>query len=435
MSSNDETTTTNLPVVATLLRQILAVVTQPVAILLGISAMPLLAPLGASTWLIGLVVGLLCAGIGFFLASPPPSVKPAGQTKGGRTDEWRQRAQSAGALAAKWLAALRRVLQRAIAGLRPAVQRLLALLGQAMSRVRPMLQKIGQAVQSRFQQLRRRRKPATSPSAQAAPPAPEKVAVQPTPSEPAETVARPIAATTDSELTPPLETPVVQPEPPVATEPRMITAVTTNEEARAASQPPSAAPRRRFALKLNFSWLQGWVKKLTTRRPPTTPKASAAEALETTTPHLSMPRIEEVSGVWPWRVNLTMASGVFIVLAAVVVLILQRNEVKQAGALAMYFSLPAIILWMVVESLQFYTNLLVKPKRLGQVVAIASSGAQLLGALLIWIYLGLILVLENMTWMWLVAVGLVTVGIAFGLIALFAESQTPRRVIVQPAQA
>jgi hypothetical protein len=435
MPSNDEHNATNLPVVATLLRQILAVVTQPVAILVGISAMPLLAPLGASTWSIGLLVGLLCAGIGFFLASPPSSVKPTDQTKGQPAKSTGAQLQKLGVLAAQWLAALRSTLQKAMVRLRPMLQRLFALLGQAVSRLRSLLQKIGQAVQSRFQQLRQRRKPATPP-----PPTPEKPALQPTPtpSEPAGAASL-LAATTDSVATPPLETPVVQPEPPAATEPAMATAAATVDDAPVAApvanQPPAPPARRRFVLNLNLTWLQGWVKKLTARRPRTKSEVNTAEEVEATAPHLSLPSIEEVSGVWPWRVNLTMASGIFIVLAAVVVLILQRNEIKQAGALAMYFSLPAIILWMVVESLQLYTNLLVKPKRLGQVAAIAASGAQLLGALLIWVYLGLILVLENINWMWLVAVVLVALGIALGLVAIFAESQTPRRIISRPAQA
>jgi hypothetical protein len=131
----------------------------------------------------------------------------------------------------------------------------------------------------------------------------------------------------------------------------------------------------------------------------------------------------------------TVTIGIFVVLGALVALILQRYEITRAGALAVYFSLPGLLLWVIVEAMELYTNLIIQPKRLAQLAAIGGSALQLVGALFLWIYLGLAVTLERLGGLFTLAAGLVLAGVILGIIALLAQQQMRRQLAGRMATA
>lgn len=131
----------------------------------------------------------------------------------------------------------------------------------------------------------------------------------------------------------------------------------------------------------------------------------------------------------------TVTIGVFVLLGALVALILQHYEIDHAGALAVYFSLPGLLLWVIVEGMACYNNFIVQPKRLAQLAAIGGSLLQMIGALFLWIYLGLAVTLERLGGLFTLAAALVLAGVILGIIALVAQQQMQRQLAGRMATA
>lgn len=131
----------------------------------------------------------------------------------------------------------------------------------------------------------------------------------------------------------------------------------------------------------------------------------------------------------------TVTIGVFVLLGALVALILQSYEIERAGALAVYFSLPGLLLWVIVEGMAGYNNLIIQPKRLAQLAAIGGSLLQLVGALFLWIYLGLAVTLERLGALFTLAAALVLAGVILSIIALVVQQQMRRQLAGRLATA
>lgn len=172
--------------------------------------------------------------------------------------------------------------------------------------------------------------------------------------------------------------------------------------------------------------------------PPTTPMPATATA-PTVAPPATGQAPNRVTAPPPihWSATLqalltlltpTVTIGVFVLLGALVALILQRYEIDRAGALAVYFSLPGLLLWVIVEGMACYNNLIIQPKRLTQLAAIGGSLLQLMGALFLWIYLGLAVTLERLGGLFTLAAALVLAGVILGVIGLVAQQQMRRQL-------
>lgn len=93
----------------------------------------------------------------------------------------------------------------------------------------------------------------------------------------------------------------------------------------------------------------------------------------------------------PWVLlpAITISIGVFIMLPAVIALLMQLNHVKNPDLMAMYFSTPALLLWIAAEGVYFYPHFKTEPKRRPQVMGMLKSTLEILSALVLWVFLGL----------------------------------------------
>ncbi|MEZ4870556.1 MAG: hypothetical protein R3C14_55010 [Caldilineaceae bacterium] len=139
---------------------------------------------------------------------------------------------------------------------------------------------------------------------------------------------------------------------------------------------------------------------------------------------------------WLYLLTPTVTIGVFVILAALVGMIFQRNGLAKAGALGAYFGLPALILWLLVQGTAFYTQLIIRPKRLPQLMGMAAGLVQLISTLFLWIYLGLALALTPVSGLFWLATGLALAGVAFDVVRILSEQARPRplpnRMVTSP---
>lgn len=160
---------------------------------------------------------------------------------------------------------------------------------------------------------------------------------------------------------------------------------------RAAAQPDSGPPRP--SLRTRFA--AGWRRLRHGRSSPVQPR--------------------------PPRVVLPLATiliGLFTVLPAAVAAIVQRIPIiDDEHLVAMFFSGPAILLWIAAEGFYFYPRLVSKPKRTAELTGMARSITKTISALLLWVFLGLSFGMDGIGWMFVVSIGLAVISLILGTIA------------------
>jgi hypothetical protein len=126
-----------------------------------------------------------------------------------------------------------------------------------------------------------------------------------------------------------------------------------------------------------------------------------------------------------------MLIGLFLLLSAVLVACLQSSWAKglEQGALAqiaMYFSAPALLVWVIGEIPYVIPKIVVKPWDGSTITGVLKSGLQALGAVLVWVFLALALVRKEQFWLLYGGLGLALVGLVFGFISAAIERQRER---------
>ena len=121
---------------------------------------------------------------------------------------------------------------------------------------------------------------------------------------------------------------------------------------------------------------------------------------------------------WLYVPALTIALGIFILLPAVVALLAQAQRVENAARMASFFGAPAILLWVAVEWLCFAgfepAN---RPGRL-RLLGILQVAAQTLGAVSLWVFLGLSLGFTGLDWLFGIGAGLALLGAVLSTAAM-----------------
>ena len=126
---------------------------------------------------------------------------------------------------------------------------------------------------------------------------------------------------------------------------------------------------------------------------------------------------------------LTVLIGGFVLLPAALVASLQYVPVPNLDQIAMYFSAPAILIWMIGEIPNIFPKLAVRPKSSSIVTGMLKSGLQVLSAVLVWVFLGLARGREEHPWLLVSAIGLALGGLVLGFVSEAAER---RRLQTRP---
>lgn len=132
-------------------------------------------------------------------------------------------------------------------------------------------------------------------------------------------------------------------------------------------------------------------------------------------------RAEDASSDMPPRVVLPAATiliGVFTVIPAAVAAFVQWNPViDDEHLVAMFFSGPAILLYIAAEGFYFYPRLVEKPKRTAEIAGMARSLTKSISALLLWVYLGLAFGMDGIGWMFWTSIALAGASLVLGTLA------------------
>lgn len=173
-------------------------------------------------------------------------------------------------------------------------------------------------------------------------------------------------------------------------------------------------------LRRQFAWLK--TKVLFWRERP-------VEAEELTPVPTARPQDEPHQADEPWILwpLFTMGIGLFIAVPAIVAGLTGSQDI------AMYFSTPAILLWIAGEGFYFYPYFIVKPKRTPEIAAMLRSSLQVLSALLLWVFLGLAAGMAGISWMIGLGAGLAVAGLILGLVA--AAGRPPPAATAQARRA
>lgn len=127
---------------------------------------------------------------------------------------------------------------------------------------------------------------------------------------------------------------------------------------------------------------------------------------------------------------MTLLIGLLILLPAILVDWLHPLEVLDQNLdlvyIAVYFSAPALLIWVVAEIPYILPKIVVKPWDGSVVTGLLKSGLQALGAVLVWVYLALSLGKEEHTWLLFGGLGLALMGLIFGFISEAIERQRIR---------
>lgn len=120
---------------------------------------------------------------------------------------------------------------------------------------------------------------------------------------------------------------------------------------------------------------------------------------------------------------LVILIGIFITTPTAMVTILQVWKITNLDLLAVYFSAPAILFWIIGELVYFFPRITIKPKHLAEYAGLLKSAFQIISALLLWSYLGLTITNEGFEWMFWAALALGTAGLLIGLVSLFSDTK------------
>ena len=118
--------------------------------------------------------------------------------------------------------------------------------------------------------------------------------------------------------------------------------------------------------------------------------------------------------------------GFFILIPSAIAFFMLRGSLHQnVGLVASYFNAPAILLWITGEGFNIYPHFLVRPKHWPQISGLLKSGLQIISALLLWVFLGVSISLENANWMLWVSLITAVAGFALGIIAIQSAKNKP----------
>lgn len=118
----------------------------------------------------------------------------------------------------------------------------------------------------------------------------------------------------------------------------------------------------------------------------------------------------------------TFLIGSLIIIASLVAYLLQSQpQIINAGAMSLYFSAPAVLLWMIGEVVDLYPHFLVIPKHRPQVLGIAKSGLQIASALFLWVYLGVAIGMERAAILLLISAIMAIAGAGLGIASIHAQ--------------
>jgi predicted flap endonuclease-1-like 5' DNA nuclease len=136
---------------------------------------------------------------------------------------------------------------------------------------------------------------------------------------------------------------------------------------------------------------------------------------------------------WPRLLLLeTAAAGFFAAIPALAVFLLTGAEIANPLLIAAYLSAPAFFIWIVVECIRFYIFLNQQPRRRSFASGLAAAVVRILGALVIWIYLGLAASIESILWLFWVGAGLIILGLFLNMGHYFAARKEQFKEKIKP---
>jgi MFS family permease len=145
------------------------------------------------------------------------------------------------------------------------------------------------------------------------------------------------------------------------------------------------------------------------------------EAAAATAPAEERPAIRNRQPL-PWDVWQGLLIGASLLLPALIVRLLGLHSHGSGNLLVIYFSTPAILLWAGGQAASLYPHWMVRPKHLPQISGLLGGGMQLLGALLLWVHLGMDSGIEVSTWMFWLSAALAVGGVFFNFISRSAQT-------------
>lgn len=167
--------------------------------------------------------------------------------------------------------------------------------------------------------------------------------------------------------------------------------------------------KRNTALRQRLAALWYWFRRWRTDQEPTTTIASTENNMHTA---VAQPAGKKHHSVLPLA---TIFIGFFTIILAGVTAYLQRlPDLANEHLIAIYYSAPAILLWIAAEIVYLYPFLIVKPKRWAEISGIGRSLTKVISALLLWVYLGLETGLDNIYWMYLGSMILALISLLLG---------------------
>ncbi len=148
---------------------------------------------------------------------------------------------------------------------------------------------------------------------------------------------------------------------------------------------------------------------------------SRREAAAVTAPAEERPAIRDRQPL-PWDVWQGLLVGASLLLPALIARLLGLHSYGNGNLLVIYFSTPAILLWAGGQAASLYPHWVVRPKHLPQISGLLGGGMQLLGALLLWVHLGMDTGIEVSTWMFWLSAALAIGGVFFNFISRSAQT-------------
>ncbi len=114
-------------------------------------------------------------------------------------------------------------------------------------------------------------------------------------------------------------------------------------------------------------------------------------------------------------------TGVFIFVPAVSAALFKQLNVSNFDLIEIYFSSPAVLVWIIGELVYVFPRLVARPKHFSAVAGIVRSVLQVLAALLLWIFLGLSIGRAALALLLWLSIGLALAGLLCGMAADASE--------------
>jgi hypothetical protein len=111
---------------------------------------------------------------------------------------------------------------------------------------------------------------------------------------------------------------------------------------------------------------------------------------------------------------LTLATGLFLFLPAILVAVLLPARIPNLDQIAIYFSAPALLVWLLGEIPYLVPKIVAKPWDIPILSGVLKSALQALGAVLVFVFLALVIGQEQHPGLLYGGLGLALVGLALG---------------------